>query len=286
MSSPRYRRAAVVGVGLLGGSVAAALRERGLAERVVGVVRTAERARQTEACGLVDEATERFAAGVADADLIVVATPVQRIAAQAIAAAAHAAPAALVTDVGSTKASIVAAAEAGWPTTDGAPAFVGAHPLAGDHRSGPEAARADLLDGATVVVTPTAHTPSEAVERCEALWQALSATVVRLTPDRHDELLALSSHVPHVAASAVAATTPPEALALAATGWADTTRVAAGGAELWRQILLDNPRPVAAGLRRLAEELGAYADALDAADADTLERLLQLGKDRRDALGS
>lgn len=286
MPDPRYRRVAVVGVGLIGGSVALALRERGLAERVVGVVRTPERVQQVGSLDIVDEATDDPQAGCRDADVVVVATPVGRIVEAACAAARYAAPGALVTDGGSTKADLVADIEAAWPAADGGPAFVGAHPLAGDHRSGPEAARADLFDGATTVLTPTDRTPAAALEAAHRFWRAIGSETLELTPQRHDELLALTSHLPHVAAAAVAATTPADALPLAATGWADTTRVAAGGAALWRDILLANRTPIAGALRRLAAELEAYAVALDAADGPTIERMLEEGRQRRDALGS
>lgn len=271
---------------MIGGSAARALRERELAKKVVGVVRSAERAQQIEALGLVDEATESLEAGCAGADLVIVATPVDLIAPVACLAAQHAAPEALVTDGGSTKRAIVEAVESHWPSDGDGLAFVGAHPLAGDTQTGPEAARADLFYGAVTVLTPTDKTPPEALASARALWEGLGSRIVELTPERHDELLASTSHVPHVAAAAVASTTPSEALDLASTGWADTTRVAAGSAALWRAILLANAAPIAGGLRELTKELEAYAAALDAGDGDTIERLLEAGRQQRDALGS
>lgn len=286
MPKPPYRRVAVIGVGLIGGSVALALREKNLAKRVVGVVRSAERVQRVLDCGVVEEATADLESACGGADVVVVATPVGSIARTALEAAQHAAPDALVTDGGSTKAGIVAQVEAHWPTDGDGLAFVGAHPLAGDTRTGPEAARADLFEGAVTVLTPSPQTPPDALRAAREFWESLGSTVVETTPERHDELVALSSHVPHVAAAAVAATTPEEALALAATGWADTTRVAAGSPTLWREILLANPTPIAGALRRLGKELEAYAAALDAGDGDTIERLLEEGRQRRDALGS
>lgn len=267
-------------MGLIGGSIGLAARRRRLAETVVGVVRAADRVARVASCDCVDRVTADLAEGCRDADLVVVATPVASIAGAVREARRLAAPNALITDGGSTKAQIVA------DVGDGAPRFVAAHPLAGDHRSGPEAARADLFEGAVTVLTPTDANGPDAVAAARAFWEALGSRVVEMAPERHDELLALTSHVPHVAASAVAATTPAEALSLASTGWADTTRVAAGSPELWRDILLANPAPIAGGLRRLAEELEAYAAALDRRDADTLLRLFNEGKQRRDALGS
>ncbi len=276
----------MVGVGLIGGSVALALREKEMAQKVVGVVRTPERVEQVTALGLVDEATTSLEAACGGAEVVVVTTPVGGIPRMALEAAMHAAPDALVTDAGSTKADLVALIDQHWPTDGDGLAFVGAHPLAGDHRSGPEAARADLFAAATTVLTPSGSTPTDAIGVARTFWEGLGSKVVEMTPERHDELLAMTSHVPHVAAAAVASVTPEEALALAATGWADTTRVAAGGAALWRDILLANAGPIAGGLRELTKELEAYAAALDAGDGDTIERLLEQGKRRRDALGS
>ncbi|TWT95994.1 prephenate dehydrogenase [Botrimarina colliarenosi] len=286
MPKPPYRRVAVIGVGLIGGSVALALRQRGLAKRVIGVVRSADRVQRVLDCGVVDEATADLESACGGADLVVVTTPVDSIARMAVEAAQHAAPDALVTDGGSTKAAIVAAIDAHWPTDGDGLAFVGAHPLAGGHLSGPDAARADLFEAAVTVLTPSAATPAAALRRARQFWEGLGSTVVEMSPERHDQLVALTSHVPHVAAAAVAATTPAEALALAATGWADTTRVAAGSPELWREILLANAAPIADGLRRLGQELEAYAAALDAGDGDAIQRLLEEGRQRRDALGS
>jgi prephenate dehydrogenase len=289
MTAPQrrqYRRVAVIGVGLIGGSVALALRERHLAKKVIGVVRSADRIQRVLDCGVVDEATADLEYACSGADLIVIATPVGLIAATALEAAQHAASGALVTDGGSTKATIVRDIEAHWPTDAEGLAFVGAHPLAGDTRTGPEAARADLFEGAVTVLTPSPSTPERALRAARRLWTALGSTVVEMSPERHDELLALSSHVPHVAAAAVAATTPEEAFPLTATGWADTTRIAAGSPSLWRDILLANPAPIAGALRRLGQELEAYAAALDAGDGETIERLLEEGRRKRDALGS
>jgi prephenate dehydrogenase len=276
----------VIGVGLIGGSVALALRERQLAKKVIGVVRSADRVQRVLDCGVVDEATADFELACSGADLVVVATPVGLIASSALEAAQHAAPGALVTDAGSTKATILRAIEANWPTDAEGLAFVGAHPLAGDTRTGPEAARAGLFEGAVTVLTPTPNTPERALRHARRFWESIGSKIVELSPERHDELLAVSSHVPHIAAAAVAATTPDDALPLTATGWADTTRIAAGAPSLWRDILLANPAPIAGALRRLGQELEAYAAALDDGDGETIERLLEAGRRKRDALGS
>jgi prephenate dehydrogenase len=283
-----YPRVAIVGAGLIGGSVALALRERKLAGSTIALARSDQSAQRVLRAGVVDDATTNPGEALLEADVIVVATPVGRVAESVLAALRLARADALVTDAGSAKGSIVAEVTAGLAGIDrrSLAAFVAAHPLAGDHRTGPEAARAGLFQGAVTVLTPTLATPAEALDRARTFWSSLGSRIEFLSPETHDAMLALTSHVPHVAAAAVAATTPAEALAMAATGWADTTRIAGGSPELWRDILLANRGPVAEGLRALGDMLRAYAVALDAGDGATVERLLDEGRRRRDALGS
>ena len=289
MSKPPFQHAAILGVGLIGGSIALALREKGLAKRVTGIARSPERAENLLRLGLVDEATDdsvadNLAAGLKGADLVVSCLPVGRIADSLLAAAQHTAPGALLTDAGSTKGSIVAEIEAEIETK--ITGFIGSHPLAGDHRSGPEAARANLFDGAVTILTPTERTDSATTTAARQLWENLGSRVEEMSPEEHDRLLALTSHVPHVVAAALAATTPEEVLRFAATGWNDTTRVAAGSPTLWRDILLANRAAVAEGLESFSKELSAYAKALSDGDGNQIEQLFEEGKRRRDALGS
>ncbi len=280
LSKPPFQHAVILGVGLIGGSIALALRERGLADRVTGIARSPERADNLLQLGLVDEATDDLGAGLKGADLVVSCLPVGKIADSLLMAAQHTAPGALLTDAGSTKGEIVAKVEAK------VAGFVGSHPLAGDHRTGPEAARADLLDGALSIVTPTASTSPATIAAAKQLWESLGSRVEAMSPAEHDRVLALTSHVPHVVAAALAAHTPEEVLRLAATGWADTTRVAAGSPTLWRDILLANREAVTLGIKSLSEELAAYSEALAEADGNKIEQLFAEGKRRRDALGS
>lgn len=281
MSAPRFQRAAILGVGLIGGSVALGLRRKGLAARVVGVTRSAEKAEHLVRLGVVDEATAALDAGADGADLVVACTPVGSIA-EGIVAAAGVAPGALLTDAGSTKAQIV---EAVVGRLGPSARFVGTHPLAGGHRTGPEAARPDLCDGATTIVTPHDGADPEAVGAVCDLWRDLGCRVETMAPDAHDRLVAVTSHVPHIAAAAVAATTPEASLPFAATGWSGTTRVAAGSPALWRDILLTNRQAIADGVDALLDHLRAYREALAEADAERIEQLLDEGRRRRDALG-
>ncbi len=273
----------IIGVGLIGGSIGLALRERGLAEHIVGVGRRQVSLDRALQCEVIDQGTLDVAAGVADADVVIVATPVDSVATDVVKVLQAAPASALVTDAGSTKLKICAEIEAGGANTAG---FVGSHPLAGDHRSGPEFARGDLFVDKAVVVTPTDQTHEETTQRAEAFWASLGARTVRMPPDQHDQALASTSHLPHLVASALAACTPEDWLSLAATGWADTTRVAAADPQLWAQIFAQNSPELIKSLDRLLAQLQAARTNLLANDHTQLEHFLQQAKRTRDALGN
>jgi len=284
---PYWDRVAIVGVGLLGGSIGLALRERNLARHVVGVGRRMESLRTAENRGAITEASLDLPSAVAGAQLVIIGTPVETVVEQVTRVAEAAQSGTLVTDVGSTKQSIVEGVDralAGplglWTT------FVGSHPLAGSHRAGVEFARGNLFDGKTVVVTPSDETKPDAVAAIESLWRSVGANVVRMSPAEHDRAVAATSHVPHVVAAALAAATPTDYLPLTAAGWADTTRVAAGDVELWRQILSDNREHTLAQLREFEKLIAAWVAALERGDEAQLVHLLQQGKRQRDAVGS
>lgn len=274
---------AIVGVGLIGGSVGRALRARRLADRVIGIGRSRESLAAARATGAVTEIALDPAA-VAEADLVVVATGVRAIPRLLEAVDAEVRPGTPITDAGSTKASIVAAWEKRRKIRRGR--FVGSHPLAGSHRRGPEAADAELFAGRVAVVTPAAATPANDVEDIGGLWSALGATVFVMSPREHDRLVAATSHAPHVLAAALAAATPPAAIPFTAGGWRDTTRIASGDPELWAEILLDNAAPLTAALKRVATAADRMIAAIEAGDRRRLVTLLSRAKDVRDALGS
>ena len=278
-------RLAVVGVGLLGGSVALAARAGGVAREIVGVGRSRERLEGPLRAGLVDRVSVDVAEGVAGADCVVLAATVlanERL----LETVWDAVPAAaLVTDVGSTKRGIVAAAErlaAKRPL-----AFLGSHPMAGSEKSGWEIARADLFRGATVIVTPTDATEPRAAKGVTALWEALGARVSALDPETHDRVVAAISHLPHVAAWALVDAVgrfEPGALAFAARGFKDTTRIAASDPDVWREILLSNRDAIRASLAALRAALDDLERLLAAGDAAGLEALLARIKLARESL--
>jgi prephenate dehydrogenase len=272
------RRLAVVGVGLLGGSVAKAVRAQGVAREVIGIGRDARRLEAAVDDGALDRATTDLADGLRDADFVVLAAPVLTIEDLLERMWDLAAADAIVTDVGSSKAAIVRKAEAlaqRRPLT-----FVGSHPMAGSEKSGYGVARADLFQGALVVVTPTEASAPRAVKTVTAFWEHLGARVTALDPDTHDLAVAAISHLPHLVACAlVDAVTKdaPSALALAARGFRDTTRIAAGDPRMWQEIFLANRAALGEALgafRRALDELQALVDAGDpAAVEDALARI-------------
>jgi prephenate dehydrogenase len=283
-----YDTVAIIGVGLIGGSIGLALRERKLARRIVGVGRRQNSLDAARKIGAIDHGVTTLAAGVADAQLVIVATPVDLVAERVVQAMAAAPPAALITDVGSTKEAIVSMVDSALATRRSGPRFVGSHPLAGDHRTGAEHARADMFDGRMVIVTPSEATRQAAVTEISGFWQSLGANVITMSPERHDAALAITSHLPHVAAVALAAATPVELLRLTASGWRDTTRVAGGDPALWQAIFISNRQPVLDAIDILSQTLGSIREALEFGDQESLHAILEAAakkKRERDALG-
>lgn len=277
------RTVTIVGVGLLGGSLGRALRERGLVDRVIGVGHSQPSLDIALAAGAVTEATLDPVAGVREAGLVVCCTPVERIPDLLRTVAAAVPQGALLTDVGSTKARIAEAVPGKFPR---GVRFVGSHPLAGGEKSGAAAARADLFVDRLTVVTPTAETDPADAEFLERFWQAVGCRTLRMSPADHDAAVAATSHVPHLTAAALAASLPTELFPLAARGFRDTTRIAAGSPELWRQIVFDNRAPILAALDTVLTCLEEFRAAIAAGDQTRVTELLTLAKRHRDALGS
>lgn len=279
----RFPCVAVVGVGLIGGSIGLALLKRGLADRVVGIGRRQTSLRVARKVGAVTSTTIDLEKGVVDADLVIVCTPVGKVVDHVRCAAAHCRPGTLITDAGSTKQAIVAALDEGLP---GGCRFLGGHPLAGGEKAGANHASADLYEGRVAILTPTKNTRAEDYDALEGFWQSLGSVVIRMSPEDHDKALAVTSHLPHVAAAALATTVPERLFRISGSGLADTTRIAAGEPELWMDILQQNRENVLAAIDQYGAKLAALRDALRDGKTEELERLLTLAKKNRDALGS
>ena len=265
----QFQKLTLIGVGLLGGSIGLAAKQRGVADRVCGLVRREESIAECLTAGAVDEATLEITEAVADADLVILCTPVGRMGELAAAMKPHLAADAIVTDVGSVKASVAAAME---PVLS---RFVGSHPLCGSEKSGVAFAREDLLEGAVCAVTPTEASDVATVETISKFWTTLGSRVVKLAAADHDSIVARTSHLPHVLASALANTVLAQPRAgesgFLGTGFRDTTRLASGEAGMWRDITLDNAEAIAAALEDLQSEIGRLKTALSKKDASALE---------------
>lgn len=275
---PLFRTVAIVGVGLIGGSMGLAIRRRGLAQRVLGVGYRQASLDRALRLGAVDEAT-RDLRRAAEGDLVVLATPVGRIVELARAARDVLRPETIVTDVGSTKGRLVRELEA---LADARFRYVGSHPMAGSEQRGVEAAHPDLFQGALCFLTPTPRSDPRAVDLLTRLWQALGARVRQLSPDEHDRLLARASHLPHLVAAALVHTTSRAALACAGSGFRDATRIASGDPRLWADVCLHNPERLLEALQAFQQCLGVLQDILQRGSEGELLAWLQAAKVARD----
>lgn len=277
---PEFSAVAVVGVGLIGGSIGAAVKSRGVAKSVIGFGRNRARLEAAQRSGIIDGvATD--GSQIADAELIVVCTPVDRIAADVLALAPHARPGAVVTDAGSVKGTICSALRSRLPpgTT-----FIGSHPLAGSEKAGFEHADAELFAGRVCIVTPDDAAPAESLVRVRRFWELIGMRVVEMSPARHDAVLALTSHLPHAVAAALASLLDTPEADFAATGFRDTTRIAAGDAELWTAIFSANREPLVEQLDRFQQQVSELRTAIAANDQNRIIELLRDAKQRRDRL--
>jgi prephenate dehydrogenase len=278
-----FETVAIVGVGLIGGSIGLSLRKRNMAKKVIGIGRRQISLRVARRVGAVTNTTVDLGGGVSEADLVIVCTSVARIVEHVRAVAEHCPEGTLITDAGSTKRTIVEALDCGLPRGC---RFLGSHPLAGSEKSGPTNARDDLFEGAMTVITPTKNTRAEDFDLLEQFWSELGSMVVQMSAEDHDQALALTSHLPHMAAVALANTVPEKFFRLTSTGMRDTSRLAAGDPELWLHILSLNRDHVLTALEKFGAQLSALHTAIRNQDNDKLEALLNSAKKNRNALGS
>ena len=281
----RWNKITLVGVGLLGGSIGLAAKRRKLAREVAGFVRRAASLKDCEKAGAVDYATRDLLAAVSGADIVILCTPLAQmrlLVKQMLPALKRGA---IVTDVGSVKSSVVRELE---PLIAKAGAhFIGSHPMAGAEKTGVLSARSDLFECATCVVTPTGKSHKTSLTKVTQFWKSMGARVVRLTPETHDVLVSRSSHLPHVVAAALASMVldpkqPQQQVSLCANGFRDTTRIASGSPEMWRDITLANRRNLLKSIAVFIGKLQQFQKALKKADARAVAGLLQTAKQRRD----
>ena len=286
-SPPLFDRVAIIGVGLIGGSVGLACRARGLANEIRGADPDTEHRKAAMALGCADEVVADAGDAVEGADLVVLATPVGAIGRALEQILPHLASAAVVTDVGSVKAPVAAAMDRLVPGGRGVPG----HPIAGRERSGPAAASADLFVGARCVLTPTPATGSAAVRLVRDLWKGLGAEVVEMSPERHDQVFAAVSHLPHIVAYALMgaildlADDGDKVQQFAAGGLRDFTRVAMSHPVMWRDICLANRSQILEMIERFQTALDQLVALIRAEDGDGLCRQFSRARTARESVG-
>lgn len=285
-----FKRAAIIGPGLIGSSLALAMREAGVAGDIVGYDVSPGVAERAKALGVVDATRDSFASAVADADLIILATPVGALGALCDDLEVHAPPGALVIDVGSIKGAVADAAKA---LRDDI-LFVPCHPVSGTEQSGPEAGFATLFKDRWCIVTPLSRDDAAykaAVEKAVALWAAVGANVELMDAAHHDLALAVTSHLPHLiaftlvgAADDVEAVAQGEIVKYSAGGFRDFTRIAASDPIMWRDVFLNNKDAVLEVLGRFSEELAVMQRAIRWGDGAALEKAFARGRALRQAI--
>ncbi len=281
MSNVWPGRIAILGVGLLGGSVAKAIRRVRPDVTVVGWSRTLATTEQALRLGVIDEIAGSSAEACRDCDVTIVAAPVDRIAELSRIALDSVPENSLVTDVGSTKSTIVESVSSHPRAAEN---FVAAHPIAGREKAGVQYAVETLFDRKCVVLTPDSSTKPAALERATTFWRLTGANVIVLRADQHDAYLAATSHVPHLVSAAVAKLLPPAAGPLVGSGWIDTTRVAAGDPEMWAAICRENYSAIRTELTHFAESIQKLTEMLDRNDESGLLLWLAEAKMIRDKI--
>ena len=282
----RFKRVAVVGVGLIGGSFAAALRRAGVAGSIAGFDRDTEALERAVSLGVIDAAAGSVTEAVRGADLVIVAVPVRAVGPVLHDVALAMEAGAVVTDVGSTKADVVATARE--ELRERFARFVPGHPIAGRETSGVESASAELFKGARVVLTPARETAPEALEAVKGAWEAAGGKVAQLTPAEHDRIFATVSHLPHLLSFALVSeiaerADAAELFAFAAGGFRDFTRIAASSPEMWRDVLLQNREAVLAELDRYEARLAVFRELIARGEGPGLQRLMSEARGARHA---
>jgi prephenate dehydrogenase len=284
-----FNQAVIIGVGLIGGSLGMILRRKKLASSVVGVGRRVENLKTAVKVGAIDRYVVDSKEAVKEADLVILATPVDTYERHLKEWASCLRPGAIVTDVGSVKGELVERSEREMPA---GVHFVGAHPIAGKEKTGAAAGSEDLFSGRRCILTPTRQTNAQALEQVQALWMETGAVVLTMDPHLHDKILGAVSHLPHVAAftlmnALVDIRTEVPALDLAGHsggGLRDTTRIAASSPEMWRDIFLWNRENVVACIRTYERSLAELRQLIQTGDGAGIEKLLERAKQEREKL--
>ncbi len=277
MSEPHFKKVALIGIGLIGSSLARVIRGKNLADTIAIATRSEETLKRAEELALGDLYFLSAAEAVRDADLVIVSVPVGASGAVAKEIAGSLAPGAIVTDVGSTKTSVIAQMQPHMPANVH---FIPGHPIAGTEHSGPDAGFASLFTGRWLILTPTPGTDPQAIETLTRFWEACGSMVDRMEPNHHDMVLAIVSHVPHLIAYNIVGTaehleavSEMEVIKYSASGFRDFTRLAASDPTMWRDVCLHNREAILEMLGRFTEDLSALQRQIRFGDGDALFEL-------------
>jgi prephenate dehydrogenase len=273
-----FQRVAIVGTGLIGGSIALGLKKNALAREVIGFSRRKKTLLLASKIGAIDRGSQDIRV-IKGADLVILAAPVSTILGFALAISKIIPADCIVTDVGSTKKEIVSRLERIFPR------FVGAHPLAGSEKQGIQYAAAGIFKESLFILTPTNKTDSRAVGKVKMLWAKLGSKVVFMTPDAHDKILSFVSHLPHIAAFATIGSVPSKYLRFSSTGLKDTTRLAASDSKLWADIFFSNRENMLKSISLLEGNLARIKSAIKNSDENLLVKILKEARRKREALG-
>ena len=272
-----FRKVAIVGTGLIGGSLALSIKKKRIASEVVGVSRHKKSLAAAKRIGAIDKGSLNLRI-IKDADLIILATPVNMILNLAAKISKISGTDAIITDVGSTKQEIVAKLESIFPN------FVGSHPLAGSEKRSISNADSEMFIGSVCILTPTRKTKRPALKRIKRFWNRLGATTIDLSPENHDKILYFTSHLPHIAAFSLIESVLHQYLEFASGGLKDTTRIAASDRELWADIFLSNRKNILKGIVVLEKNLANIKSALNNKDRKSLIKILKRAKKKREKL--
>jgi len=277
-----FRKVAIIGVGLIGGSIAEALKKKGLAETVVGIGHRASSIDEALNRGVIDKGTLDAAKGVSGADLVVIATPVCLIPEVAGKISRFLKKGCVVTDVGSTKAEIVRALELLLPKGVD---FVGSHPLAGSEKCGIKFAQQNLFKGSVVIMTKTKKTKISSLNKLSEFWKSLGVGRIAIkSPEEHDRIVAEISHLPHICAAAIVNTTSDRSLEFASSGFKDTTRIAASDPDIWRDICVTNRKQIVKTLARYERNIIRLKKLIKDGSSARLRKEFERSKARREKL--
>jgi prephenate dehydrogenase len=285
--SIQFQKMAILGVGLIGGSLAMVCKQKGLAKLIVGYGRRPENLKKAVKLGVIDRFFQDLRETVQGADLIVLATPVGQFEALAREMAPALSKEAIVTDVGSVKGGLVTRLERLLPNGS---RFVGVHPIAGKEKTGVEAASATLFVGAQCILTPTEKTNPSALESVKVLWEATGSKLVLMDPVQHDQILAAVSHLPHLVAYALVSTVletkvqGQEVMPFSAGGFRDFTRIASSSPEMWRDIFLLNRDPLLGMIETYEKTLARLKQLIRQGDGKGLEAEFERAKQARERL--